>query len=384
MKTRTCVWVSGALALLFAAEAAASTAEVVEVEGVAAVINDDIAHARDRAIDDARRKAVEQVAGAQVSAESITQSFQLVEDRIYARASGFVKNYQILSELKDEGVYRVKVKATVDRGAVAENLEQIFRVKPRVIVLIAEQNVGSKSPDYWWGNAGFASDMNLMQTSLIEEWQPKGYKFIDPGLLSGKLKVQGAMRNPALSDEAAVTLSRSADADIALVGKVLVTDAGPVMEGVKMRSFHAVATLRVLNVDTGEIVAVADETAVAPHIDANVGGRAAIKALGKKLSSGLEQKIMARWTTEAAGARELELVVKGAKTPKDLKEVERVLREEVRGVESVQVRRKHKGATYLTVRVRASAADLASDLEAKSFACSSRAPKTLSRATMQV
>src|SRR5687767_15807724 len=114
--------------ILLLPAAALAAEETVEVEGVAAVVNNDVAIARDRAIDDAKRKAVEQVAGAQVSSESITENFQLVEDKIYSRAAGFVKNYKILSELKDEGgVYRVKIKANVDTKAVADNLDQIFQ-----------------------------------------------------------------------------------------------------------------------------------------------------------------------------------------------------------------------------------------------------------------
>src|SRR5262245_25397452 len=93
-------------ALLFsvalpAIAAAGQEPQTVEIEGFAAVVNNDIAQARDKAIDDAKRKAVEQVAGSQVSSESISENFQLVSDKIYARASGFVKNYSISSELKD-------------------------------------------------------------------------------------------------------------------------------------------------------------------------------------------------------------------------------------------------------------------------------------------
>ena len=81
-----------------------------------------------------------------------------------------MKNYKIVSELKDDGgVYRVKIKANVDTKAVAENLDQIFQEKPRVIVMVAEQNVGSKGFSYWWGNSGFVSDMDIFQTALINQ-----------------------------------------------------------------------------------------------------------------------------------------------------------------------------------------------------------------------
>jgi hypothetical protein len=358
----------GATALCLFANSALAAEETIEVTGVAAVVNNDVAAARDKAIDDAKRKAVEQVAGAQISSQSMTENFQLVEERIYARASGFVRRYEIKSEFKDpDGTYHVKIKAAVDAGSVAENLDQIFKVKPRVIVLIAEQNVGASSMSYWWGQKGFSSEMDLMMNSLIGEWQPKGFKFVDPGMLKGKLKLTKAMQRAELGNDDVLTLGKNSDADIAIVGKVVVTDAGPVMEGVKMRSFHAVGTLRILNVDTGEILAVADEGATAAHIDGNQGGRLAIKALAKTLSPGLEKNILSKWTAEAASAQSLEVVLKGLKGSSELNRVTQYLKGEVRGVESVDVRRKRKGQVYLDVRYRGDGLGLGKAFEEKSF-----------------
>lgn len=365
--SRTSVLSLGAVALVLMTGSARAEVEETEVEGVAAVVSGDKAMARDRAIDDAKRKAVEQVAGSQVSAESISENFELVEDRIYSRASGFVKTYQIVSELEAEGVYKVRIKAQVDKAAIADDLGLLFADKPRVIVMVAEQNIGSKGFSYWWGNSGFVADLAMMQNTLIEKWQPKGFKFVDPALLAGKLRVKGAMQKPDVADEHAVLLGRDADADVAVVGQVLVSDAGPVMDGLKMHSYQAVGSIRVINIDTGEIIAVADDTAAAPHVDPNVGGRTAIKSLASKLSEKLEKKIMAKWTQEAASSRELEVVVTGLKSGADLKEIRRVLAEKVRGVESVTVRRQKKGQAALTVKVRARAPDFARDAEAQAF-----------------
>jgi hypothetical protein len=78
-----------------------------------------------------------------------------------------VKTYTIASELKEGDVYRVKIKATVDANAIADNLDQIFKAKPRVIVMIAEQNVGGKSMAYWWGNNGFSSEQSADGVSIF-------------------------------------------------------------------------------------------------------------------------------------------------------------------------------------------------------------------------
>lgn len=355
------------IAMIAAAGPALAGGETVAVQGMAAIVNNDVGMARDKAIDDAKRKAVQQVAGTRVSSQSISENFQLVSDRIYARASGFVKTYAIDKEYKDEGVYYVKMSATVDVDAVAENLDQIFKVKPRVIVMISEQNVGAGNPAYWWGTKGFTSEMDIMQTALIAAWQPKGFKFIDPGMLAGELSVGKAMAGPNPGNAAVLSLSREADADVAIVGKIAVTDAGPVMEGVKMHSYQAVGSLRALNVDTGEIITVADDQAVAAHIDGNQGGRLAIKALAKKLGGALQTAIMSKWTAEAAGAKEIQLVLKGPIKTATLDQVKRFLVHEVRGVESVDLRRRKKNKASLVVQIRGSAMDLGGSFDSKRF-----------------
>ena len=357
------IWLAAAVSSAVAVPATALAGQTVEVEGAAAIVGGDMAMARDKAIDDAKRKAVEQVAGTRVSAETITENFQLVQDRIYARASGFVRNFEIKSQFKDEGTYFVKIRAEVDADAIADNLSQLFTVKPRVIILIAEQNVGAGNYAYWWGVRGFSSEMDIMQTTLIARWQPKGFKFVDPGALSGEIRVKKGMRRPELSNNDVLTLSRGADADVAIVGKVAVSDAGPVMEGVKMRSFHAVGTLRVLDVDTGHILAVADDTGVGAHIDGNQGGRLAIKALATKIGDKLEKAILGKWTAEAAGAKEVELVVKGRLKARDIDALRQALQSQVRGVERVDLRRRKKKKAYLVVQMRGTAMDLGRALE---------------------
>lgn len=352
-----------ALAMAQAPTPAGAAEETVEVMGMAAIVNDDVAAARDRALDDAKRKAVEQVAGAQVSAESITRNFQLVEEQIYARASGYVRTYQILGEHKEEGVYQVRLSAKVDKSAVAEHLDLIMKERPRVIVMVAEQNVGGEGYSYWWGRSGMVADMDILQTTLIDRWQARGFKFVDPGSLMGTIKARPALHKPSLDDNAILSLSREADADVAIVGKVMVTDAGPVMEGVKMRAYNAVGSLRVLNVDTGEILAVADESGTAHNIEPNIGGRAAIKALGKKLSDILESKIVGRWTKESVNAREIEVEIEGVTGGKMIDKVVSGFREHLRGVESVRVRRRAKGRAFFSVKVRATAIDFAKDIE---------------------
>jgi hypothetical protein len=58
--------------------------ELVLAEGQAAIIAGNTVIARDKAIDDALRKAVEQTVGAVVSSGTMSENFKVVHDRILA------------------------------------------------------------------------------------------------------------------------------------------------------------------------------------------------------------------------------------------------------------------------------------------------------------
>lgn len=347
--------------------AVAVAAEGVKVEGLAAIVDDDLAAARDRAVDDAKRRAVEQVAGARVSATSVSENYQLVRDEILSRADGFVRQYEILDEVREGETYRVRIQAEVDADALVDDLALVFETKPRVVVLVAEQNLGADRPEYWWGRSGATADLSLTQTHLIRAWQPRGYTFVDPGLLSGEVKVSDPLRTPELSNEAARTLGQELDADVAVVGQVLVNDAGHLMEGVQMRAFHAVGTLRALSIGTGEILAVSEATGTSAHVDPNLGGRLALRAFAAKAGGALEKQLLRRWMAEAASTRPVELIVHGVRTGRETRRLEKVVRERIRGVASVHTRRRRNGTAFVAVKVRARVQDFARDLEAADF-----------------
>ena len=157
-----------------------------------------------------------------------------------------------------------------------------MKARPRVIVMIAEQNVGKNGFSYWWGAKGFVSDMDILQNALIKSWQPRGFKFVDPAMLGDALTVKGALPQSGAQQPVGGPDRPRYDADIAIVGKVLVTDGGVVMKGVDMRTYNAVGTLRVLNVDHRRDRRRGRRDGDRRPCRPERRGRAAIQALAKK------------------------------------------------------------------------------------------------------
>jgi len=125
-----------------------SSGDEVEVtsEGVGAVTAT-TAGARDMAIEDALRRAVEQAVGAFIDSESMVENYQLLSDRIYSKSTGHVRNYKILREWEEESLFRVKIRATVGTDNLKNDLEAIGLLmqrkhKPRVMVIAVETMEG--------------------------------------------------------------------------------------------------------------------------------------------------------------------------------------------------------------------------------------------------
>ncbi len=94
----------------------------VTVDVIAQVPGENVEGARNNAVKDALRKAVEQGVGALMYADSILQDDVLME-KIYTRAQGYITGYKVIEERKEpSGLYRVEVRAGVRPGVLVDTL----------------------------------------------------------------------------------------------------------------------------------------------------------------------------------------------------------------------------------------------------------------------
>ena len=163
-----------AAAVLFAAAAATGQApEVKEVTatGVGSILNGDVAHAKDDAVEDALRQALEQTMGLFVSSETLVENAAVIEDNIYSKTQGYIQKYDILREgKKDAETYGVTLSALVKLSDLKSDLDAIqtlLRRKkmPRLMVIIDEKNVGETATAYHYMEA----DLNTAESQLINK-----------------------------------------------------------------------------------------------------------------------------------------------------------------------------------------------------------------------
>ncbi|MFC1654572.1 flagellar assembly protein T N-terminal domain-containing protein [Myxococcota bacterium] len=359
------------LGILPALPAMAADVEEVEVTGQAAIFDDDKAQARDKAIDDALRKAVESAVGTMISSETITENYQLLSDRIYSQAEGYVKKYKILDEKDEDNVYIVQIRAKVAVGAVASDLESLktlMRRKgmPKLLIMVAEQNVGMNRPAYWWGGTGVVStDMRVVENTLMQVMREKGFTFVDTEVLSGKKTVKSPVA--FLSDKQARRMANTTDAQVIIVGKAVAKDIGKTWEGTRLRSANAEVAVRAINTDNGEIIAVATQEAVVPHISPSTAGSQALKKASNLLAEKLIDQITKKWVADTSGSNRVRMTVTGVKNNRMLKKFTTVLKNQVRSVKDVHQQRFKAGTAILDVMLSGDTRDMATELEAKDF-----------------
>ncbi len=369
--TRASVVAAVLVGLMASAKAEVSSAQRVSAVGQAAVIGNDVANARDKAVDDALRKAVEQSVGTMISSETVTQNFQLLSDKIYSKARGYVRNYKITSEKQDQGVYIVGVDAEVSQGNLKNDVDgitHILRAKnmPRMLIMIAEQNIGQGDANFWWGNKTFSTNLDAAENTFMDHWMKKGVRFVDRQALMGKISAGPAVTSAEPTNDAIKEFAGKSGAEVVIVGKAVATDVGTIM-GTQMHSARANISLRALSLDTGRILATATRSEAVGHVDPQTGGTLALKKAAEKSADELLEKILAQWESEVSGPATVHLNITNVKQSKNLRSIAQVLREQVRGVQDVRQLSFRNKSAELEVELKGSAQDLADELETKTF-----------------
>jgi hypothetical protein len=351
--------------------AAASEVKKVRATGQAVIYQNDLAAARDKALDDARRKAVEQAVGAMISSSTVTENFELLEDKIFSQSAGYVRSYVVVDESRDaDGIYSVTIDCEVSAGKIDSDLAAIQNLlaqkeMPRVLVMVSEQNVG-QTEGGWWSNTGAAISLDVVDNTIFSTWSAKGVKFVDRQVLEGKIRA-GAAASGDIANDIAKEFGSLCGADIVIVGRAIASDIGNTYPGSKLRTLQANTSIRAINVNNAEMLAAVTMTKSASHLNAVTGGTKALELVAKSDAEQLLTQVLDRWSRDVGGASSLNLTFNGVKKSKQLRLLKTYLTNEVRGVENVIQRSFKKGKALFEVKYKGSMQQLIEELEEKTF-----------------
>ena len=145
--------------IIFLLPLPASGQAVVEAVGLAR-IEPDLSLAREIALLRAKQQALE-LLGTTLEAKTTAAQGRLLDEMIDVRTSGHMHSYEILEEGEKEGLYRVRIRAKVEKGKPIEGPRKAHSAEPTIQVL--EKGPGSA----------------MLGTEIREGLLGRGYQVLD-------------------------------------------------------------------------------------------------------------------------------------------------------------------------------------------------------------
>jgi hypothetical protein len=346
--------------------ASAGEKETVEVEGYASIVGGHKDTAREKAINNALRRAVEEVVGVMVESQTLVRDFQLLNDRVYSQSSGYIQGYSVIGEKWDVDSCSVKLRATVSLVKLEQGLDSLGVLakqmgKPRIVMFLAEQNVDQSVPSCWWrGDNGVGGPAeNALTNKLLE----KGFEIVDRQVVLAGIRQSGdsPVAGANMSNELAMKLMAGGEAEVVIIGRAHARQ-GAALAGTTIRSYQATVTARAVNADTGDLLGSAAGNAVAAHVNPAAGGAEALKKAADEAACQLVRQITASWQKAVHGTRTVKLVVAGL-TFADVASLKAMLKERLNRVDGIYERSFSDGTVKLDLDVKTDAREIAANLD---------------------
>lgn len=209
-------WLAVLLLLLgLAVTVQAQESAPVTVTGMAQIIDGNTLSAREAALRDAMRKAVETGLGTLLESRTVVENFELKKDEIFSRANGYVSSYEVLEEKKQLDTYVMKVRAVVNQQKLGDDARALGLLlelvgKPKMMIMVDE---------YWWDQGLPKERQELVDdpasaARIAERFLARGFALVDAEtvrkLRSGEMQGMDDLMN---NGEAIVRIAQQAAAE---------------------------------------------------------------------------------------------------------------------------------------------------------------------------
>jgi hypothetical protein len=338
---------------------------VVDVEGFADIQGGRREQARENALHNAFRMAIEQVVGVMITSKTVVQDTQLLQDKIYSKSSGFIKTYTITRESFENNGCRLQVRATVSTAHLQQGLDEakllsIKMGKPRLAVIISERNI---TADPALSSADSPARSDIAESVIQDFLQKKEYNMVDRETLVALARQEGSLSagDAAIPQEAAIQVASRGGAEIMVIGQAVAKAGATPLSWTTMRPSQAQVTAKVVDADTGQIIASHSTSAVSAHVNPAAAGAEAIRNASRELAEILDRQILAAWRQRVVGPRTARVVIRGVAFD-DISRLRELMKQRLNSVEETLERGYRNGALTLDVEINGTPRELAEEM----------------------
>jgi hypothetical protein len=332
----------------------------IETEGVGVIISGDKTRARDNAIRESQKRAIEEAVKTFLSPEAVADNIQDLNDNIYSKSGDYIQNYKIIEERTDGDYYRARISVAVIAEDIRNDLESMGfpvarRNLPRVMVII-----------YGNGNERGDIDNMLKPEELSSSIYIMNRELSEGGFLIVRYPRDEYGDEDWNEDDAAVSLGRNFNADLVIIGKVSVEEKSEI-EGTETKSYEARVSAKVITTNDAAVVATTTAQAESYTTDSITGRLDALERATKEVADYLKVRIMADWQQEVSSIKVISVTIRDIMSYSDYVILREILKNETRGVKKVFQKRMESGIAVMEIEIEGNARFLANELSAGNF-----------------
>ena len=285
--------------------------------GTSPMLGEDSADARNLALNEALRSAVEQALGSLLPAERIVRFYPILLDRVLAEPKGYVQDYQIIHEGTWNRVYRVTVQTTLFAQGLRRDLRRLglflaTRERPRVLILVAERTEPQGSWSWWWQKDASADQEFAFSLELAKLFSARGLMPLDLRLLEEKFPADQSYQAPMLDDAQGAAIAMALGTQVVVLGQVshLPASSGTLD--------MASGMLRALEADSGKVLSRVSASVQLQPADQEPVASQTFAALAERMTPSLVDGILTPFTEVSEAPRGVTIRVQGVSDYGDL------------------------------------------------------------------
>lgn len=344
------------ITLTFSPLMAADEAKQVVAEGVAAIAGENIDGAREKAIQDALRNALDQGVGMAMNATSILEDDDLME-KIYTNTQGYVSEYKVIKEKKDRsGLYRVKIQAEVQPDLLMNALVKLGLIKPMMdyprIMILADP-----------GEAiSFLSQ--VAESILTKQFTDKHFDIVDPAKARELHQEAGELLKADTVNNVAARIGLHHHAEIVLVYGV--QKGSSQFDGMMEQAAVNLQT-RAIVTTTAQVLTTETKQFTGVGQTADQAGRDASRKAAEEVGQTVMQAILSWWADYTANGLPYIVTLKTPPKSDRLVIAFQELAESIPGVVSLSERSSGGGITEMMIKYKGTSSDFKRSLLKKLY-----------------
>lgn len=343
-------------------------AEQITVEGRSTLAHLDIEKARDRALEDALRKAVEHGVGIHISSQSLTKNYQLIEDRILAKSSGYVQQYNIINEGRQDGFYVVTISALVKVDDIKNDLRPIKILieqnLPRLLVLVDEDFTSQATAGKAKNNS--SQHQSPVEASLASEFIKKGFYVLNSKAIKGTGKKGKAIKALQEDTKIAKLWGTTMNTDVVIIGEAHSAKRGPIPES-NFVSVTTELTVKVFQADTGELLTTRTWNIAGAGLNYVAAANNAAKRVANIAGEHLISVVLDTLREGTYGKRNIWIIVYDITDFSNLDLLEKELKNQVPGIQKLYRRSLDRGIAIYDAEVKGKTANISAGIHKRVF-----------------